>query len=234
MDTNFKGLKPAFIDNYTAIAMSSSDEYLPYLSVCLQSLVDNASDKHNYDIVIFSSTETVSYTHLNYPLYRSSIPHPGRKKFFTNRQKASFNENAANSLSKPFDVGLIGLWYAANYGGFLTYWALYKYLESNSYNTLLIDNCNLVENAYVKSGHRMMLDFIRQYKMNCSDEITNEKELYELNNSLNSFIIGSDQIWCYHLTASCYPNYFLNFANSNKNLIACASSFGHDLSLIHI
>ena len=57
MDTNFKGLKPAFIDNYTAIAMSSSDEYLPYLSVCLQSLVDNASDKHNYDIVIFSSTE---------------------------------------------------------------------------------------------------------------------------------------------------------------------------------
>lgn len=166
----------------------------------------------------------------NYPLYRSSIPHPGRKKFFTNRQKASFNENAANSLSKPFDVGLIGLWYAANYGGFLTYWALYKYLESNSYNTLLIDNCNLVENAYVKSGHRMMLDFIRQYKMNCSDEITNEKELYELNNSLNSFIIGSDQIWCYHLTASCYPNYFLNFANSNKNLIACASSFGHDCS----
>lgn len=50
-------LKPIFKNNYSAIAMSSSEEYLPYLCVCLQSLIDNSNKKHNYDIVIFSSCE---------------------------------------------------------------------------------------------------------------------------------------------------------------------------------
>ncbi|MBE7708051.1 MAG: glycosyltransferase family 8 protein [Cyanobacteria bacterium SIG27] len=50
-------IKPIFSKNYSAIAMSSSEEYLPYLCVCLQSLIDNADKKHNYDIIIFSSCE---------------------------------------------------------------------------------------------------------------------------------------------------------------------------------
>jgi len=50
-------LKPVFKENYTAIAMSSSDEYIPYLSVCLQSLVEHTDNNHNYDIVIFSSSK---------------------------------------------------------------------------------------------------------------------------------------------------------------------------------
>ncbi len=49
-------LEPVFKENYTAIAMSSSDEYIPYLSVCLQSLVEHASDEHYYDIVIFETS----------------------------------------------------------------------------------------------------------------------------------------------------------------------------------
>ena len=48
-----KTIKPIFPDNYTAIAMSSSDEYAPYLSVCLQSLKEHSSPNHNYDIIIF-------------------------------------------------------------------------------------------------------------------------------------------------------------------------------------
>ncbi|MBE7708049.1 MAG: hypothetical protein E7Z88_05005 [Cyanobacteria bacterium SIG27] len=52
-----KTIEPIWKENYSAIAMSSSEEYLPYLCVCLQSLVDNTDKKHNYDIVIFSSCE---------------------------------------------------------------------------------------------------------------------------------------------------------------------------------
>ena len=54
-DNNIKTLTPLWNDNYVAIAMSSSEEYLPYLSVCLQSLVDNSSIDNKYDIIIFSS-----------------------------------------------------------------------------------------------------------------------------------------------------------------------------------
>ena len=46
-------LEPVWKDNYVAIAMSSSNEYVPYLSVCLQSLIHNSSSEHNYDIIIF-------------------------------------------------------------------------------------------------------------------------------------------------------------------------------------
>ena len=52
---NIEILSPKWKDNYVAIAMSSSDEYIPYLSVCLQSLVDNSSINNKYDIIIFSS-----------------------------------------------------------------------------------------------------------------------------------------------------------------------------------
>ena len=48
-------IEPIWKENYSAIAMASSDEYLPYLCVCLQSLIDNTSKNHNYDIVVFSS-----------------------------------------------------------------------------------------------------------------------------------------------------------------------------------
>ena len=45
-------IEPIWKENYSAIAMASSDEYLPYLCVCLQSLINKTSKKHNYDIVI--------------------------------------------------------------------------------------------------------------------------------------------------------------------------------------
>ena len=43
-----KKLEPIFKNNYTAIAMSSSNEYVPYLSTCLQSLKEHANTDHNY------------------------------------------------------------------------------------------------------------------------------------------------------------------------------------------
>ena len=52
-------LEPIWKDNFSAIAMSSSNEYLPYLSVCLQSLIDHTSADHNYDVIIFSSSDNI-------------------------------------------------------------------------------------------------------------------------------------------------------------------------------
>jgi len=36
-------IEPIWKDNYVAIAMSCSNEYVPYLSVCLQSLIEHTS-----------------------------------------------------------------------------------------------------------------------------------------------------------------------------------------------
>ena len=51
-------ITPVWRDNYVAIALSSSNEYVPYLSVCLESLKENSSENNNYDIVIFEDSVT--------------------------------------------------------------------------------------------------------------------------------------------------------------------------------
>ena len=51
-------ITPVWRDNYVAIALSSSNEYVPYLSVCLESLKENSSENNNYDIVIFEDSIT--------------------------------------------------------------------------------------------------------------------------------------------------------------------------------
>lgn len=52
-----QNINPIFDNNCTAIAMSSSVEYLPYLSVCLQSLFEHTSNNNKYDIIIFSPAD---------------------------------------------------------------------------------------------------------------------------------------------------------------------------------
>lgn len=49
-------IAPIFKDNYTAIVVNSSDFYVPYLSVYLQSIKDNSSADHNYDVVVCESS----------------------------------------------------------------------------------------------------------------------------------------------------------------------------------
>lgn len=51
-------LTPAFPENNICIAMSSSNEYTPYLSVCLESLKQASSEENNYDIIIFERNIT--------------------------------------------------------------------------------------------------------------------------------------------------------------------------------
>jgi len=58
MNQIIETINPIWDDNYTAIAMSSSNEYVPYLSVCLQSLIEHSSKDHNYDIIIFERSIT--------------------------------------------------------------------------------------------------------------------------------------------------------------------------------
>ena len=45
-------------DNKTVICFSSSNYYVPYLLVCLKSLVKNASQAYNYDIIVFEHNIT--------------------------------------------------------------------------------------------------------------------------------------------------------------------------------
>ena len=58
VNANEEKIFPAFKNNATAFAVSCSNEYVPYLSVYLASLLEHATAEHNYDIVVFQHTIT--------------------------------------------------------------------------------------------------------------------------------------------------------------------------------
>lgn len=51
-------LKPSFEQNNVPIAISCSNKYAPYVSVMLQSIIENASSERNYDIIILNKDYT--------------------------------------------------------------------------------------------------------------------------------------------------------------------------------
>ena len=47
-------IKPAFMENNIPIVFSVDENYAPYLSVCICSLISNSSNTNNYDIWILN------------------------------------------------------------------------------------------------------------------------------------------------------------------------------------
>ena len=54
MNTLKEHINPAYTERNIPIAISCSNEYVKYLSVLLQSILDNASDTNNYDVLILN------------------------------------------------------------------------------------------------------------------------------------------------------------------------------------
>ena len=48
-------INPAFDNNNIAVALVSSDEYAPFASVVVTSIVANATSDNNYDIVVLTN-----------------------------------------------------------------------------------------------------------------------------------------------------------------------------------
>ena len=87
------GIKNLFENEYATIVTSCSDEYVPYLSVCLQSLKDNSEPKHKYDIIILESEITKHKKNLI------------KKKYNSNNFSVRFLHIDDNAF--PVDIGQI-------------------------------------------------------------------------------------------------------------------------------
>ena len=107
--------------------MSSSNEYAPYLSVCLQSIKENASKDKNYDIVIFSR----SITDYNKKRLQQQIEQPNIKLRFANPSYLFKNKN---------------LYIACKYFKEECYYRIAAPLVIKGYNQILFTDIDLVYN----------------------------------------------------------------------------------------
>lgn len=122
-----------------------------------------------------------------------------------------------------YDVGLFGIIPNSNYGGLITYYALYEYVRSLGYSVLMIHQPGYNAGVY-KVTHATKF-----FEENCTlSEIYKPKDLYQLNDKVDMFLLGSDQVWNYSLFHCWYENLYFDFVDKKKKKIAYAASFGHD------
>lgn len=123
---------------------------------------------------------------------------------------------------KQYDIGIVGYWYATNYGSIITYYALSLAINKLGYSTVLIDE---PEKWKDPEGEDVISRKFLSKHCNISDSLPWEKQR-ELNDLCRGFVIGSDQVWTNSALRHMRYMFFLSFANDDKKKIAYAPSFG--------
>ena len=119
-----------------------------------------------------------------------------------------------------YDIGIFGYTMGDNYGSIATYYALYKYIKSLGKRVCIIPP--LFDSKYC--GHSK--DFFRLH-CNCLKKLKRDN-YYMYNNDVNTFVLGSDQMWNYDIFPGwgVYP--YLSFVDEGHKKIAYAVSYGVD------
>lgn len=159
---------------------------------------------------------------VNWALIKPGIRPQNRDVFFYRLSKGDTVQNAFNYASTAhFDVGIFGWWFEdqwTNYGSTLTYYALMEYVSS-----LGLSVCMLTS-PYHKAENAS--DFIKGHGYRISPTYS-FADFRKHNANIDTYLLGSDQLWFY----DCYKRWghslFLDFADDDKKKVAYATSFGH-------
>lgn len=128
--------------------------------------------------------------------------------------------------NKKYDVGILGWWYGKNYGSVMTYYALNRAVNRLGYNVLM------VHEALGYNGYRVKwpddifsMQFARRVGYKHTKQV-HYSELAALNDEVDTFIVGSDQLWNPNIGRS-NDDLFLDFVSESNKRIAFGTSFGN-------
>lgn len=133
----------------------------------------------------------------------------------------ALTDAALRAANHRFDIGLVGNWLGKNYGGQITYFALYSFLHDQlGYDVLMIEaplpnSTPFQKNMFLTSPYPKYAACVETYS-----------NLFALNDLCDKFVLGSDQNW----NAQALP-WILDWSSlawvSNDHIkIAYAASFG--------
>lgn len=128
---------------------------------------------------------------------------------------------------KKYDIGIVGWWSNLNYGGTLTYYALYSAIQKLGYSVLMIRPPR--SDAKIPPENTVPMRFAKKhYKIS---RIYADRDMHLLNYACKGFVSGSDQLWSPWLEQYAGPSCFLSFANKNSLRVSYGSSFGNSEDL---
>ncbi|MCD8291170.1 MAG: polysaccharide pyruvyl transferase family protein, partial [Prevotella sp.] len=150
---------------------------------------------------------------------------PGnRTLFFDMLQKAPLGAALDRALyGKKYDIGIVGWWSNLNYGGALTYFALYTTVQRLGYSVMMI-RPPFSDASMPRTDTVPMRFACKHYVIS---RLYAHRDMHLLNYACKGFISGSDQLWNPYLEQYAGKECFLSFANQNSLRISYASSFGN-------
>lgn len=160
----------------------------------------------------------------NGQLLHPTQSHWARSRFFELLDEKPFVQAFDWAINSNYDVGILGWWYNENYGGALTYFALHQVLRKMGLSVLMVAKCSWDKN-YEPQYNSIPYRFA-QKNYHISKNYTPEN-ISSLNNHCKTFISGSDQLFNPTLWEYSGPEYFLDFASPENNIVSYASSFGN-------
>ena len=159
------------------------------------------------------------------PFNHSFKTHPAHDKYFKNINLGMSMDKAYDyALNNKYDVAIMGVWPGCNYGSVATYYALHQIITSFGLSVLMIDKPLIRnEDPEQKRNHSRRFaeehyNISRKYKLG---------ELKKLNNNVDTFIMGCDQVWNRGISKNFGYAYYFSFVDDSKKMISYASSFGH-------
>ena len=156
--------------------------------------------------------------------FKEPVPaHRYRELFLNNLGKKPF-ENLLKSCSKfSPDCAILNFWWTSNYGAILTAYALQQVLENMGITSQLVN----YQYGYKKKLFKNSLfeSFANKY-LNISEKISSKKDFDKLAKAVNTFLVGSDQVFNTYMTKNRLNEYLLGFPMTDAKRIAISASFG--------
>ncbi len=128
------------------------------------------------------------------------------------------------AINAKYDVAITGFWRAPNYGGDLTYYALYNIILDMGLEPIFVEACNPKAVGTPPSPTRMNFKYPA---FNIAPWYSSKDKQREINLRVKNVMVGSDQVWNPKLLSpEGWKTYALDFASPWRNTVAYASSFG--------
>lgn len=123
-----------------------------------------------------------------------------------------------------YDVAIVGVGVGANYGSVLTYYSLYRYVESLGNKVLMVSKIGAKDKDIELADTHAIRFAKKHYNLSKVYSLNN---VSELNNLADTFLVGSDQVWNYGVAKNFGYSFYLDFVDKGKRKISYAASFGH-------
>lgn len=158
---------------------------------------------------------------------RAYYPHHENKDlFFDSLKNNSFAESIKIAKNGVYDVAIVGIPTVENFGGSLTYVALYHTVKELGFSSFMIERPTHSKHPPAELNKNYYISPFGNAKI--VSNIKTKSEYQQLSDKANCFLVGSDQMFHHNLYNNFSQFVTLDWVKDNKRKVAYAASFGHD------